>query len=89
MTVDLPTQLAKPTRLINQSDLRCPAAETCGAGTAVRCRIEHSVIEAATSPSTLQSFCLFKYVECPTWQAEKARIAANKTAPLVSEWDGD
>jgi len=88
--MNAPTKsLPKPIRLIDQKDVICPAGEACGAGKAVRCRIEHSTIVAAENPSTVQGFCLGQYMLCPTWQAEKQRIEANRIAPLVSEWHGE
>lgn len=77
--------LAKPTRLIDYKDIRCPAGDTARAGTAVRCKIEHSTISAYLDPSSVQGFCCGNYQSCPTWLAEKARIDAKQTGSLIED----
>jgi hypothetical protein len=38
---------------------------------AVRCKIEKSTVDAATSPSSLLRFCMGSYTACPSWRAEQ------------------
>lgn len=44
------------------------------------CRIEGSVIEAASSPSSLLSYCMSErgYQTCPTWRADKQLAWENR-----------
>lgn len=69
----------------------CPAAEFImsvrGAGVevpGVRCRIEHNTLSVRSDPRTVLRWCAQPsvaddtrngYVQCPTWQYEKDRIA--------------
>lgn len=65
----------------------CPAgaviAETIE-GSGCRCRVEHESLTATSSPSSLIRYCLSRegYQHCPTWIAEKQRIAQARK-PLV------
>jgi hypothetical protein len=69
---------------------RCPAgafiAETIE-GSGCRCRVEHESLTASSHPSSLIRFCLSRegYMQCPTWQAEKARVESGRVARLVDE----
>jgi hypothetical protein len=59
----------------------CPGGEPIGealAGSGCECRIEDSAILSSTDPSSLARFCLADYCGCPTWQAEKRRVWANR-----------
>lgn len=57
-----------------------------GGSSGCHCTVEDSDVLAAESPSSLVSFCLSRhgYRSCPTWQAEKERIAAERRAPLTA-----
>lgn len=47
-------------------------------GPAVECRIEDSEITAGTEPSSLVSYCMGNYTECPTWRADREHHLAQK-----------
>lgn len=67
----------------------CPAAAFVSAARpdvlpGVRCRIEHNTMSVGTDPRTILRWCAQPgvtddrrngYVECPTWQYEKDRLA--------------
>lgn len=59
-----------------------PIAETVN-GSGVRCRVEHSSILSDQDPKSLILWCCSEYRTCPTWQAEKDRIAEGRRAALV------
>lgn len=68
--------------------VECPAGEPIGealAGSGCACRIEESALMAATDPSTLTAFCLGRYIECPTWQADKHRIWVGRKMRLIDQ----
>lgn len=69
-------------------DVKCPAgrlvAET-EEGPTVECRVEKSLIGAATNPRTLSAFCLNCYTDCPTWRAEKERQWARQRELVPGE----
>lgn len=55
----------------------CPAAQTSAAGgeVVVRCGVEKTRLSSATSPQSLLTFCLGDYTACPSWRAERKRLA--------------
>lgn len=66
--------------------VQCPAGVPIAEapqGSGCRCRVEHSSILAASDPSSLQSFCLNRYDECPTWQFAKERAWQSKALGLA------
>jgi hypothetical protein len=67
-------------RLLRPDDVRCEAGELTG-DTGVHCRIEDSLVDARTSPSSLAAYCCGEPTACPTWR--KAREADwGERAPL-------
>lgn len=75
--------------------VKCPAGEAIGEtrkGSGVRCRVEESSILADQDPRSIIAYCCGDYGTCPTWQAEKARIAAQRRESLIHDprpmaWD--
>lgn len=75
--------------------VKCPGGEAIGEtmkGSGVHCRIEDSEVLADENPSSLVAFCCGNYRNCPTWQAEKHRIAEQRRTPLIHDpkpigWD--
>lgn len=76
--------------LVFNDPVRCPAGSKIGAGpdgsSGCHCSIEDSVILAGRDPGTLTFYCLPEtgHQRCPTWQAEKERIAEGRRAPLTA-----
>lgn len=64
-------RLPRLARLIDPSDVRCPAGCPALAGEGVLCRIEGDVIDARRNPSTVTGYCTGNHQACPTWQADK------------------
>lgn len=73
--------------LLINVDVTCPAGLAVGvtpSGSGCRCKIAHETITTGLNPRSLVAFCLADYKRCPTWQAEKDRIAEGRSAPLVT-----
>lgn len=77
--------------LVFDFPVECPAGTNIGMGkggsSGCWCAIERSEILAAENPSSLISYCLSAqgHRRCPTWQAEKERIAERRRKPLADE----
>lgn len=75
--------------LVFDFPVRCPAGTKIGMGpggsSGCHCRIEDSDILAARDPGTLTFYCLPEtgHQRCPTWQAEKERIAEGRRSALT------
>jgi hypothetical protein len=65
----------------------CPAGslQSSPEGDSCWCGVEQASISAALSPSSLTSFCLSNYVDCPTWRAEKERVWAGSHRELIDD----
>ena len=73
---------------ITAKDIECPAGllvEETIQGPACRCRITQETITAHENPTSLEAFCVGKYIECPVWIREKKAIAADKARDLHRE----
>ena len=71
-------------------EVACPAGRAIGMtpqGSGCRCFIAHESVCTHTDPSSLVNFCANDpgYQRCPTWRAEKERIAEQRREPLVTE----
>lgn len=62
-------------RQLRPDDITCPAGELKGSASCF-CSIESGVIEGQINPATIENWCSGAYDACPTWRAEKERIAA-------------
>lgn len=77
--------------LVFDAPVQCPAGRKIGLGrggsSGCYCAIEHSQILAAENPSSLLAYCLptVGHLSCPTWQAEKERIAEGRRTELVDQ----
>lgn len=73
-------------------EVACPAGVPIGitpTGSGCRCKIAHETITTAANPKSLLMFCMSGYRQCPTWQAEKARVESGVVAPLIRETDAE
>ena len=57
-------------RQLRPDDVRCEAGELTG-DTGVHCRIEDSLVDARTSPSSLMAYCCGEPLECPSWRKSR------------------
>lgn len=77
--------------LVFDAPVMCPAGSKIGLGrggsSGCYCAIERSEILAAENPSSLLAYCLPTrgHLRCPTWQAEKERIAAARSKVPLAE----
>lgn len=77
--------------LVFDFPVECPAGVAIGLGkggsSGCHCRVEDSDILAAENPSSLMAYCLSAqgHKRCPTWQAEKERIAAGRRTQLIDQ----
>lgn len=74
--------------LVLDFQVACPAGTFVGEtpkGSGCRCCIAHETVCTHTDPASLVKFCANDpgYKRCPTWIAEKERIAAERREPLV------
>lgn len=65
----------RPVRMLEQSDIACPAGIVARAGRACLCRIENHELSLDKEASSLQAFCLNRegYVNCPSKQDDRRR----------------
>lgn len=71
---------------VRQPVVRCPAGSAVAEtpeGSACRCHVEDTTISLLRDPSSFVHFCMGDYTRCPTWQAEKERIAAGERDELI------
>lgn len=70
------------------ADIECPAGELRGE-CSVYCSVETQPIDGRLNPDSVQAFCAGAYTACPTWIAEKERIAAANNTPLAEQGRND
>jgi hypothetical protein len=75
-------------RQLEDKDIACPAGRVVG-DACVFCSIEEGPIDGRTQTMSVTGFCMSVegHKTCPTWQAEKERIAANRTEKLTAAPD--
>jgi hypothetical protein len=65
--------------LMRERPVTCPAGgRVTGVGRdrGCFCAIEQQVITAKDDPTSLFAYCEGRYTDCPTWRAEKDRVAS-------------
>lgn len=61
-------------RQLRDQDIVCPAGRVVG-DAGCFCALEEGVIDGRTQTASITGFCMSGYEGCPTWQAEKQRVA--------------
>lgn len=53
------------------------------------CAIEEGVVDGRTQTSSITAYCMSAagHTDCPTWRAEKDRVAAGRTEKLTAKPD--
>jgi hypothetical protein len=66
-------------RQLRSDDIKCPAGSVIG-DAGCWCALEQGVIDGRTQTTSIGAYCMSVegHKECPTWQAEKDRIADSK-----------
>ena len=54
----------------------------------MQCGIELGILDGRTDTASVTGFCMSGYTECPSWIAERERIAAGKIAKLTDRPKG-
>lgn len=77
--------------VLTRGAVQCPAGEPLAGCTACRCRIEDSIIDLKSSPSTLVRHCLDDpgYQDCSTWRADKEYVWSARSNRGLLTRDGD
>lgn len=66
-------------RQLRDDDIACPAGRRVG-DAGCYCALEEHVVDGRTETSSITGYCMSAegHKECPTWRAEKQRLADSK-----------